>query len=148
MNEEREKNPSNLLPVLFLLTLVLGLSLLGLNVTGKAVYGSNSKSLCMADNECLSSEVCCTFYNNDAGICHTPEYCPAIAKITYEEQGLESALQRIEKETPGQKNTIPAKAVIALGIIFILYLILKAYQIRKFHKDYIKSLKKEKKKRK
>jgi len=58
-----------------LILLLVGLGLIGFNLTGKAVYNSYTLGdYCSVDNDCINDKVCCVI-PGVPGMCQTSEVC-------------------------------------------------------------------------
>jgi hypothetical protein len=72
--------------ILMLIGGLIGIGLIGFGITGKVVFDNYSvKDLCESDSECKSPEVCCLFYQENAGVCHDASMCEKIKEITQRE---------------------------------------------------------------
>ncbi len=73
--------------VVFLTLLgIIGLSLIGFGITGKIVLDETVKDICSFDTDCSNEDVCCLFYNESVGICHSLDMCGVVRNITRQER--------------------------------------------------------------
>ena len=107
----KNKTLDKAIMVFLLLSIISGLLLLGLNITGNSTYNINdsiTKPLCTSDDECTNNdEVCCYFYDKNAGICYPANDCnkvyeetkniPKLTNLTYEKRVNENSNENIYK---------------------------------------------------
>jgi len=73
----------NLIISLLILAAIIGIFAIGIGITGKSIQESQYlKTLCTIDNDCVKPEVCCIFYNKQAGVCDSESMCSTILEIT------------------------------------------------------------------
>jgi hypothetical protein len=77
--------------LLSLFTAALGIAMLANSITGMMTFDSTVKPVCSYDSDCVSPEVCCLFYNQEAGVCNAPRLCMAITELTKKEMEQQSA---------------------------------------------------------
>jgi len=95
--------------IALLITLaMIGILLLGNGITGLVVFGEDTKETCSSENLCTAPEVCCKFYEQEAGVCHTEDMCPRILEITKEQKLKEDEL--VNLLYPEEEKQIQNKA--------------------------------------
>ena len=118
------KNKMIVVVVLFLFG-IFGSAIFGYGITGKVIYGENVRALCVNGSEC-GAQVCCLFYEEEAGVCHSQEYCQIVEEITKNEKNKTKALEKIGDEIPSENNylfSIIVGALITVGVGISLYFI-------------------------
>ncbi|MFH1638020.1 MAG: hypothetical protein ABIB71_06350 [Candidatus Woesearchaeota archaeon] len=116
--------------VLIALIGLLGIALLGKGITGMIALDPDDptlKELCSLDNDCKSPDVCCLFYKQDTGICHSSGMCSAILALTENEVG-----NRVGALVPVMEDDKKEGNLLALafgGLIVILTGLLAYYYI-------------------
>ncbi|MBR9704314.1 hypothetical protein GOV12_02800 [Candidatus Pacearchaeota archaeon] len=124
---------------------VFGALLLGIGITGKAVMNSyTSGDVCSQNSDCANEKICCKFYKEEAGICHEPDLCNTVTKITREEFDRIEAWNDFSKESPKKDNTYSFE--IALGILILVVVFISLLILFKSRKIEKKSRFKDKKK--
>ena len=104
-----------------LISAMFVLIILGSNLTGYATYSETVRPLCSINEDCSTNETCCLFYEKEAGVCHSAEYCQQIEELTQEEYFKSSSNKEIEIEYPlKNKNINILLSVFTLAIILIL----------------------------
>lgn len=120
-----------------------GILLLGIGITGKAVMNSQTISdVCKENKDCENSKVCCLFYEQESGICYSPEMCETVTKITREEKNIIEASMSFTKETPKKDNTYSFEIILGILILSIV-----AISLYIFYKDKNKEIRKKRRKK-
>jgi len=114
--------------VVFLTLLgIIGLSLIGFGITGKIVLDETVKDMCSFDANCSNEDVCCLFYNESAGICHSSDMCGLVKNITKQERlTREDILSRVSVASPTNNKyvySIISGLIITVSVGVILYFI-------------------------
>src|SRR3989344_161622 len=116
--------------VFFSLVLISGFLLLGQGITGMFSVDWET-TYCSDQVQCNSPEVCCKFYEEEAGICEAADKCYSITQVTKQEK-LSMTTQKpltqtqvesiIKTETP-QRFTQELPTIIAALILVIIGLV-------------------------
>lgn len=119
------KNQAIYVEIMIVFT-IMGLGLLCGGITGKVVQvdvPNDVKQICSIDSDCSSPQVCCKFYNQEAGVCDVQDMCQKINELTKDEKiGIEE-IKNYNKETP-LKNKENTDLEITIGLIFIVVAIM------------------------
>ncbi|MBU2590004.1 MAG: hypothetical protein KKA65_00300 [Nanoarchaeota archaeon] len=137
--------------LLFSAMFFIGVLLIGNGITG--LYFLDFKQPpCDEDLDCLNSDVCCLFYNEDFGVCDKIPNCEAIKQVTFEARQSYSTYDSLEKqdvnnpklisshiEGPSKNNAIYSALV---GMFLILFAVGGYFigKIRDIHQGRSRSL--------
>lgn len=81
-----------LILVMLLLLAIIGLSFLGNGISGMMVFDETLKQVCTSNDDCVAPDVCCLFYEQKSGVCHTYDMCGKILDVTKTEKETKGAL--------------------------------------------------------
>jgi len=65
---------------------IAALGLIGVGINGMLTFDETVKPLCTTNVDCVSPEVCCYFYQQEAGVCNSNDLCARILEITRDEK--------------------------------------------------------------
>ncbi|MBM3200475.1 hypothetical protein FJZ53_06055 [Candidatus Woesearchaeota archaeon] len=134
---------------------VAGFVLLGNGFTGLVVFDSTTGEICSSNDDCKSQlncvgndckpvQVCCMFYGEEQGVCHEPEACSLVTKLTKEEKEDKNAAMLASSVKSGSdklKGNYLAQAFLG-GFILVLSFILIYYQRAHQHHKVVHKKKK------
>ena len=95
----------NIVAVLLVIS-VVSVFLIGSSITGLVVMDDTVKSVCSSDSACVSPEVCCLFYGQESGVCHSEDMCGTIMEITKVQEEKKIELQNILGEKYNVVNVV------------------------------------------
>jgi hypothetical protein len=134
----------NVIVILLIIVMVIGFFFIGVGFNGKVVYDNRTvKELCSDNDECKSPEVCCKFYMQNSGVCHSSDMCSRIVEITKEEKDTSEKVKKLIYEKPENKFY---DLDIIFGLLLVGFVIITFYYIHRKDKSTIdKPLKKKRK---
>lgn len=117
---------------------IIGLSLIGFGITGKIVLDETVKPICSITEDCSNEDVCCLFYNESAGICHSSDMCEPIKTLTRQEKlTRKEILERVSAKPNDNKYvySIILGFAITVCVGIALYFIKTRYDPEKSNSD-------------
>ena len=140
--------------ILGLLILVAAFSivLIGNGITGYVVNSSTVREICSAEMPCQKPDVCCMFYGEDQGVCHSKGMCPRILELTKNEkmqiEELNDMLDEQDKATAGYvlENDLKESYMtqFTIGGAMLIFIIITIVIYMKNHQVSSKQAKKKK----
>lgn len=125
--------------------IMLGIFLADMSVTGNIVFDETVKNLCESSNDCEGPEVCCYFYEENAGVCHHSIFCPGIEELTREEKlSKEDNVIKVINEFPKSGDEVPVEYL--LGVLLVIIAIFLIFNYLKVKEEVKKTNKVKKKK--
>jgi hypothetical protein len=113
-------NTNKLTTAVLVFFLLFGVFLIGNGFTGMVISGPYVKHICETDNDCISPEVCCLFYEQDVGVCHDKDLCDDVEEITkIEKVGTERDLKIFEEKPSYTSDFFYMQMVIGVLMIAI-----------------------------
>lgn len=126
-------NQKNL--IIAIITLgILGFLLIGVGITGNVIMNTNTiGDVCSSDTDCQNGKICCLFYQENSGICHTTDMCETVMDITKSENNQMEVWRDFSKELP--KNDKTYSLEILFGILILIAVGISLYILGKTSKQ-------------